>query len=179
MVKLIENTFRHVNIALVNELAMFAGDLDIDIWEALEAAATKPFGFMRFSPGPGVGGHCLPVDPSYLAWHVKRRVGTAFRFVELANDVNDHMPEYVVRRLMLGAEPSRQVASPAAGSCSSGLAYKPNTSDARESPALVVAERLLRPRRSKLRAVGSLRRPDWIDLRVLARRAHRRRGASR
>ena len=99
LVKLIENTFRHVNIALVNELAMYAGDLGLDIWAALDAAETKPFGFMRFNPGPGVGGHCLPVDPNYLAWQVKRRVGTTFRFVELANDVNDHMPGYVVRRL--------------------------------------------------------------------------------
>jgi UDP-N-acetyl-D-glucosamine dehydrogenase len=142
MVKLIENTFRHVNIALVNELAMFAGDLGIDIWEALDAAETKPFGFMRFSPGPGVGGHCLPVDPSYLAWHVKRRVGTPFRFVELANDVNDHMPEYVVRRLSLAL--NRQGKSVAGRRILVvGLAYKPNTSDARESPALVVVERLL------------------------------------
>src|SRR5205807_9481771 len=97
--KLIENTFRHVNVALVNELAMFAGDLGIDIWDALDAAATKPFGYMRFTPGPGVGGHCLPIDPSYLSWQVRRRLGHSFRFVELANDVNDHMPDYVVRRL--------------------------------------------------------------------------------
>ena len=94
---MLENTFRHVNIALVNELAMFARDLGVDIWSAIDAAATKPFGFMRFTPGPGVGGHCLPIDPSYLAWRVERRLGHRFRFVELANDVNRGMPDYVVR----------------------------------------------------------------------------------
>ena len=101
LTKLLENTFRHVNIALVNELAMFAADLDIDVWEAIDAASTKPFGYMRFTPGPGVGGHCLPIDPSYLSWKVRRSLGQPFRFVELANDVNEHMPDYVVRRLIL------------------------------------------------------------------------------
>ncbi len=99
LVKLLENTFRHVNIALVNELAMFAGDLGVDIWRAIDAASTKPFGYLRFTPGPGVGGHCLPVDPSYLSWRVRRRSGHPFRFVELANDVNEHMPDYVARRI--------------------------------------------------------------------------------
>ena len=99
LVKLLENTFRHVNIALVNELAMFAGDLGVDIWRAIDAASTKPFGYMRFTPGPGVGGHCLPVDPSYLSWRVRKRSGHPFRFVELANDVNEHMPDYVARRI--------------------------------------------------------------------------------
>lgn len=141
-VKLIENTFRHVNIALINELAMFAGDLNINIWEAIDAANTKPFGFMRFTPGPGVGGHCLPVDPSYLSWQVKRRVGETFRFVELANDVNDHMPHYVVRRLMMALN---RVERSVKGSrvMLLGLAYKPNTGDSRESPSLVVADLLL------------------------------------
>jgi nucleotide sugar dehydrogenase len=100
LTKLLENTYRHVNVALVNELAVFAADLGIDIWEVLEAAGTKPFGFQRFDPGPGVGGHCLPIDPSYLSWRVKRSTGHSFRFVELANDVNDHMPEYLVRRTL-------------------------------------------------------------------------------
>ncbi len=142
MVKLVENTFRHVNIALANELATFASDLGVDIWEALDAAATKPFGFMRFNPGPGVGGHCLPIDPSYLSWQAKRRTGSTFRFVELANDVNEHMPEYVVRRLMLGLNRCGKALN---GSrvLLLGLAYKPNTSDARESPALAIAKRLL------------------------------------
>jgi UDP-N-acetyl-D-glucosamine dehydrogenase len=142
LAKLIENTFRHVNIALMNELAMFAGDLGVDIWEAIEAAATKPFGFMRFSPGPGVGGHCLPIDPSFLSWRVKRRAGSSFRFVELANDINENMPDYVLRRLMLALNRK----SRAVRGCRVlllGLAYKPNTSDARESPSLVLADHLL------------------------------------
>jgi UDP-N-acetyl-D-glucosamine dehydrogenase len=142
MTKLLENTFRHVNIALVNELAMFASDMGIDVWEAIGAASTKPFGFMPFTPGPGVGGHCLPIDPSYLSWRVKRRLGHSFRFVELANDVNDHMPDYVVRRLTSGLNRRRQAVN---GSriFLLGMAYKRNTSDSRESPAMVVAERLM------------------------------------
>jgi UDP-N-acetyl-D-glucosamine dehydrogenase len=141
LTKLMENTFRHVNVALVNEIAMFAGDLGINVWEAIDAASTKPFGFMRFEPGPGVGGHCLPIDPSYLSWQVKRRAGMPFRFVELANDVNDHMPDYVVRRLMLAMN-SRGLALCGTRVLLLGLAYKPNSSDARESPAVAVAERL-------------------------------------
>ena len=141
LVKLLENTFRHVNIALVNELAMFADDLDVDIWRAIDAAATKPFGFMRFTPGPGVGGHCLPVDPSYLSWRVKRRSGRAFRFVELANDVNDHMPDHVAARVtaLLNRE-GRAVNGTRI--LLLGLTYKAGTSDFRESPSIVVAERL-------------------------------------
>ncbi len=137
LAKLIENTFRHVNIALVNELTIFAAELGVDVWEALDAASTKPFGFMRFNPGPGVGGHCLPIDPSYLSWHVRTSVGRSFRFVELANDVNDHMPEYVVRRLSLALN-RRQLAVNGSRILLLGLAYKPNTSDLRESPALSV-----------------------------------------
>jgi UDP-N-acetyl-D-glucosamine dehydrogenase len=142
LTKLLENTFRHVNVALVNELAMFAADLCIDVWESIDAASTKPFGYMRFTPGPGVGGHCLPIDPSYLSWRVRRSLGQSFRFVELANDINDHMPDYVVRRLGAALNRQRQAVN---GSriLLLGLAYKRNTSDARESPALVVAERLL------------------------------------
>jgi nucleotide sugar dehydrogenase len=142
LAKLLENTFRHVNIALVNELAVFAHQLGIDIWEAIDAAATKPFGFMRFTPGPGVGGHCLPIDPSYLSWQVKRALGHSFRFVELANDVNDHMPDYVVQRLMLSLnEQGKSVKG--ARLLLLGLAYKKNTGDARESPAVRVAELLV------------------------------------
>jgi len=142
LTKLLENTFRHVNIALVNELAMFAGDLGIDVWESIDAAATKPFGYLRFNPGPGVGGHCLPIDPSYLSWRVRRALGQPFRFVELANDINDHMPDYVVRRLVVALNRKRQAVN---GSriLLLGLAYKANTGDDRESPAVVVAERLL------------------------------------
>ncbi len=141
LVKLLENTFRHVNIALVNELAMFAGDLNVDIWRAIDAASTKPFGYMRFTPGPGVGGHCLPVDPSYLSWRVRRQSGQSFRFVELANDVNEHMPDYVVRRITaLLNEHSRPVRGTKI--LLLGIAYKAATSDWRESPSIAVAERL-------------------------------------
>jgi UDP-N-acetyl-D-glucosamine dehydrogenase len=142
LTKLLENTFRHVNIALVNELAMFAADLGIDVWEAIDAASTKPFGFMPFRPGPGVGGHCLPIDPSYLSWRVRRTLGHSFRFVELANDVNEHMPDYVVRRVT-NALNERQRSVNGSRILLLGLAYKKNTGDARESPARVVAERLL------------------------------------
>ena len=142
LVKLLENTFRHVNIALVNELAMFARDLDVDIWSAIDAAATKPFGFMRFTPGPGVGGHCLPIDPSYLAWRVERRLGQSFRFVELANDVNSHMPDYVASRV---ASMLNQQERAVKGSrvLLLGLAYKRSTSDWRTSPSMEIAERLV------------------------------------
>ncbi len=142
LTKLLENTFRHINIALVNELAMFAADLGIDVWEAIDAASTKPFGFMRFTPGPGAGGHCLPIDPSFLSWRVKRTLGQQFRFVELANDVNDHMPDYVVRRIVAGLNTRRK---PVYGSriLLLGLSYKRNTRDARESPSLRVADLLL------------------------------------
>jgi UDP-N-acetyl-D-glucosamine dehydrogenase len=164
LVKLIENTYRHVNVALINELAMFASDLGIDIWESLDAAGTKPFGFTRFNPGPGVGGHCLPVDPSYLSWQVKRRVGQAFRFVELANDVNDHMPDYVVRRIMMALNRRKLVVN---GSrvLLLGLAYKPNTGDARESPALTVADRLI-GLGAEVRAVDPHIEPKRVDARI-------------
>jgi UDP-N-acetyl-D-glucosamine dehydrogenase len=142
LTKLLENTFRHVNIALVNELAMFAGDLGIDVWESIDAASTKPFGYLRFTPGPGVGGHCLPIDPSYLSWRVRRALGQPFRFVELANDVNDHMPDYVVQRITEALN-RRRLAVNGSRILLLGLAYKANTGDDRESPAVVVAERLL------------------------------------
>ena len=146
LTKLLENTFRHVNIALVNELAMFARDLGIDVWDAIDAASTKPFGYMRFTPGPGVGGHCLPIDPSYLSWQVERSLGQTFRFVELANDVNEHMPDYVVRRTQALLNDQRKAVN---GSTVLvyGLAYKANTSDARETPS--------RPLITKLQALGA------------------------
>ncbi|MDR6321795.1 nucleotide sugar dehydrogenase [Actinoplanes couchii] len=142
LAKLLENTFRHVNIALVNELAVYAHDLGIDVWEAIDAASSKPFGYMRFVPGPGVGGHCLPIDPSYLSWRVQRTLGQSFRFVELANDINNHMPDYVVRRLVTALNKRRKAVN---GSTILllGLAYKKNTGDARESPARRVASLLL------------------------------------
>ncbi|WP_255436621.1 nucleotide sugar dehydrogenase [Actinoplanes solisilvae] len=142
LAKLLENTFRHVNIALVNEIAMFAHELGIDIWNVIDAASTKPFGYMRFTPGPGVGGHCLPIDPSYLSWRVKRSLGRSFRFVELANDVNEHMPDHVVSRLMVALNRSQRAVN-GARILLLGLSYKPNTGDARESPAVTVAQQLL------------------------------------
>lgn len=166
LTKLLENTFRHVNIALVNELAVFSHALGIDLWEAIEAADTKPFGFMKFTPGPGVGGHCLPVDPSYLSWQVKRSLGQNFRFVELANDVNDHMPNYVVQRVMGGLNKERKALN---GSriLLVGLAYKKNTGDSRQSPAMRVAE-LLFGQGAQLQAVDPHVEPhllpDYISL---------------
>ena len=142
LTKLLENTFRHVNIALVNELAMYAHDLGIDVWEAIDAASTKPFGYLRFTPGPGVGGHCLPVDPSYLSWRVRQSLGVPFRFVELANDVNAHMPDYVVRRLTLALN-QRHLSVNGQRILLLGLAYKRNTSDARETPSRPIAEQLV------------------------------------
>ncbi|NEN05455.1 nucleotide sugar dehydrogenase [Diaminobutyricibacter tongyongensis] len=141
LTKLLENTFRHVNIALVNELAIFANQLGVNVWESIEAASTKPFGFMKFTPGPGVGGHCLPVDPSYLSWQVRRKLGQNFRFVELANDVNDHMPDYVVQRLMAMLNGEKRALN---GSRIAliGLSYKRNSGDIRESPALRLIELL-------------------------------------
>jgi UDP-N-acetyl-D-glucosamine dehydrogenase len=142
LAKLIENTFRHVNIALVNEVAMFAHELGLNVWEAINAAATKPFGFMPFTPGPGVGGHCLPIDPSYLSWRVERALDRSFRFVELANDINKRMPDHVVHRLMVALNYRGQ---PVRGArvLLLGLAYKRNSGDARESPALRVAQLLV------------------------------------
>ncbi len=141
LTKLLENTFRHVNVALVNELAMFAHDLGIDVWEAIDAATTKPFGYMRFTPGPGVGGHCLPVDPSYLSWQVKRRLGQSFRFVELANDVNEHMPDYVVRRIF-NALNEQGKAIKGSRILLLGVSFKANVGDWRESPSHRVAHLL-------------------------------------
>lgn len=138
LTKLLENTFRHVNIALVNELAMFSRQLGVNVWEAIDAASTKPFGFMKFTPGPGVGGHCLPIDPSYLSWAIQEKAGENFKFVELANTVNSFMPQFVVNQVQRLLE---EEGIPPAESrillC--GLAYKPKTSDIRESPALVIA----------------------------------------
>ena len=141
LAKLIENTFRHVNIALVNELAMYAHELGIDVWEAIDAAATKPFGFMKFTPGPGVGGHCLPIDPSYLSWRVRRTLGHTFRFVELANDINDHMPDYVATRVT-DALNRRRLSVNGRRLLILGLSYKKNTSDPREAPSRPIIKRL-------------------------------------
>ncbi len=141
LTKILENTFRHVNIALVNELAMCAADLGVDVWEAIGAASTKPFGFMPFTPGPGVGGHCLPVDPSYLSWRVEQRLGFPFRFIDLANNVNDHMPDYVARRVSVILN-RRRLAFNGSRVLILGLAYKRNSGDCREAPGPVVCDRL-------------------------------------
>ncbi|MET7794768.1 nucleotide sugar dehydrogenase, partial [Micrococcus luteus] len=142
LTKLLENTYRHVNIALVNLMAMVSRQLGADIWEAVEAASTKPFGFMPFRPGPGVGGHCLPVDPSYLSWQVKRLLKQDLRFIALANEINDHMPSHVVRRITRGLN-ERGKSVKGSRVLQLGLAYKKNTGDIRESPALALARSLL------------------------------------
>ena len=151
LAKLLENTFRHVNIALVNELAVYAAGLGIDIWEVIDAAATKPFGFMPFRPGPGVGGHCLPIDPSYLSWQVRRQLGMSFRFVELANDINEHMPDYIVRRI---------------------------TAALNEQQRSVKGSRLLLARRRLQEELGRRPRITSATHRRAARRARRRRAES-
>lgn len=136
MVKLLENTFRAVNIGLVNEVALMCDRLGLDVWEIVDAAATKPYGFMPFYPGPGLGGHCIPVDPHYLSWKLRTLNYTA-RFIELADDVNRHMPDYVVARV---GEALNGVRKALNGSrvLVLGVAYKPNVSDVRESPAIDV-----------------------------------------
>ena len=138
--KLLENTFRSVNIALVNELKMVYGAMGIDIWEVIKAARTKPFGFMPFYPGPGLGGHCIAIDPFYLAWKA-REYGQRTRFIELAGEVNLAMPEYVVNRVA-DALNERQKAIKGSSVLVLGLAYKPNVDDERESPSYVLMEML-------------------------------------
>jgi UDP-N-acetyl-D-glucosamine dehydrogenase len=137
LAKLLENTFRHVNIALVNEMAMICHEMGIDVWEVIEAAASKPFGFMTFTPGPGVGGHCIPLDPAYLAWQVRRDVGQQFRILEQAQDINAQMPGWVAARI---GEALNEQAKPLKGArvLVLGVAYKPDVGDVRESPALRV-----------------------------------------
>jgi UDP-N-acetyl-D-glucosamine dehydrogenase len=141
MAKLVENTFRQVNIALVNELAILARELGVDIWEALEAASTKPFGYMPFWPGPGVGGHCISIDPSYLSWRAGQQLGYRIGFIEHANEVNNRMPDYVVARV---GEALNDAGKPIRGAriLAVGVAYKPGVDDRRQSPALAVMERL-------------------------------------
>ena len=141
MAKLLENTFRMVNIALVNELAALCAEQGIDTWEVIDAAATKPFGFMAFQPGPGVGGHCIPLDPTYLAWQSRRDTGRPFRLVELAQDINAEMPSYVARRIS-DALGERGVALPRAEIMALGVTYKPDVGDLRESAAVKTLEML-------------------------------------
>jgi UDP-N-acetyl-D-glucosamine dehydrogenase len=139
--KLLENTYRHVNIALVNEMARFCHELDIDLWDVIRAAATKPFGFQAFYPGPGVGGHCIPIDPNYLSHNVRSKLGYPFRFVELAQEINATMPAYVARRAqnLLNADGQ---AVHGATILLLGVTYKANVADQRESPATPLARHL-------------------------------------
>ena len=140
--KLLENTYRHINIALVNEMARFCHDLDIDLWDVINAASTKPFGFHAFRPGPGVGGHCIPIDPNYLSHRVRARLGYPFRFVELAQEINAAMPNYVARRIQDQLNLDRK---PLRGSVVLllGVTYKPDIADTRESPAIPLAKTLI------------------------------------
>ena len=140
MVKLLENTYRHVNIALINELAILCNMLEIDIWEVVNAAKTKPFGFESFRPGPGVGGHCIPVDPNYLSFKT-RQIGKPVRFVELAQEINNSMSSYVVSRLL---EKMNLLEKPFKNSniLILGVAYKKDIGDVRESPAIGIIENL-------------------------------------
>ncbi|QDU40082.1 UDP-N-acetyl-D-glucosamine 6-dehydrogenase [Maioricimonas rarisocia] len=139
--KILENTYRAVNIALVNELKVLLDRMDIDVWEVINAAKTKPFGFQAFYPGPGLGGHCIPIDPFYLTW-LARTQGLTTRFIELAGEVNSRMPEYVISRL---SEFLNEAGKPIRGSriCLLGMAYKKDVDDPRESPSFVLMEMLL------------------------------------
>jgi nucleotide sugar dehydrogenase len=140
MAKLLENTYRHVNIALVNEMAIFCRELGVDLWDAIRCAATKPFGYQPFYPGPGVGGHCIPIDPNYLSYKV-RTLGYPFRFVELAQEINGRMPGYVTER---AAELLNRNAQPVNGAriLLLGVTYKRDIADERESPARPIARKL-------------------------------------
>jgi UDP-N-acetyl-D-glucosamine dehydrogenase len=142
MVKLLENTFRMINIGLANELALMCDRMNIDVWEIIDAAATKPFGFMPFYPGPGLGGHCIPIDPFYLSWKSKQ-AGIEARFIELAGYINGRMPEFVIEKIQ-GA--LNDVSKPLRGSRIHilGVAYKQDIEDVRESPALDIIQLLQR-----------------------------------
>ncbi len=141
MAKLLENTYRHINIALVNEVARFSHELGIDLWNVIECASSKPFGFQPFYPGPGVGGHCIPIDPNYLSHSVRAKLGYPFRFVELAEEINATMPAYVTRRIQ---DNLNTRGKPLQGSTVLllGVTYKPDIADERESPAQPLARHL-------------------------------------
>ena len=141
MAKLLENTYRHINIALVNEMARFCHELDIDLWDVITAAKSKPFGFQAFYPGPGVGGHCIPIDPNYLSYQVQAKLGYPFRFVELAQEINAGMPSYVVRRIQ-DALNDEGKALRGSRILLLGVTYKPDIADQRESPAKPIAVEL-------------------------------------
>jgi nucleotide sugar dehydrogenase len=139
--KLLENTYRHVNIALVNEMVRFCHELDIDLWDVIRAASSKPFGFQAFYPGPGVGGHCIPIDPNYLSHRVRAKLGYPFRFVELAQEINATMPAYVAHRAQNLLNEAGQPAN-GANLLLLGVTYKPNIADERTSPAIPLARQL-------------------------------------
>ena len=140
MTKILENTFRAVNIGLVNEIALIADRLGVDVWEIIEAAATKPFGFMKFTPGPGLGGHCIPVDPHYLSWKM-RSLNYKTRFIDLASEVNSEMPMFVVDKVRKVLNLNR-ISLNGSGILLLGVAYKSDIDDIRESPALDVMQLL-------------------------------------
>jgi UDP-N-acetyl-D-glucosamine dehydrogenase len=141
MVKILENTFRAVNIAMVNEVALIADRLKVDVWEVIDAAATKPFGFMKFTPGPGLGGHCIPVDPHYLAWKM-RTLNYRTRFIELASEINAEMPRFVVDKVRSALNAGKKSVN-GAGILVLGMAYKKDVNDVRESPALDIVRILV------------------------------------
>jgi UDP-N-acetyl-D-glucosamine dehydrogenase len=163
MAKLLENTFRMVNIGLVNEMAVMCERLSIDVWEVIDAAATKPFGFMKFTPGPGLGGHCIPIDPLYLSWKLKSLNYNA-RFIELASEINTNMPRYVVERAQ---EALNDIGKALNGSklLVLGAAYKPDIDDMRESPALDVIG-LLREKKAEVSYhdpfIPRVEHDDWV-----------------
>lgn len=142
MSKLLENTFRSINIAFINEMSLLCEKLDIDVWETIEASSTKPFGFMRFNPGPGIGGHCIPLDPIYLSWKAKE-VNFFSRFIELAQETNHQMPEHVVHKAMKTLN-SKQKALSGSRVLLLGMAYNENIDDLRESPSISVYENLVK-----------------------------------
>jgi UDP-N-acetyl-D-glucosamine dehydrogenase len=162
MAKLLENTFRMINIGLVNELAIMCDRLGVDVWEVIDAAATKPFGFMKFTPGPGLGGHCIPIDPLYLSWKLKSLHYTA-RFIELASEINTGMPRFAVSKIQ-DALNERGKAVKGSQILVLGAAYKPDIDDVRESPALDVIA-LLRKKGAKVRFhdpyIPVLDHEDW------------------
>jgi UDP-N-acetyl-D-glucosamine dehydrogenase len=175
LAKLLENTFRHVNIALVNEMAMLCNEMNIDVWEVVEAAATKPFGFMPFYPGPGVGGHCIPLDPTYLAWQVRRDSGHQFRILEQAQDINAQMPAYVASRI---GDALNEIGKAVKGAhiLVLGVTYKPDVGDIRESPALQLMAALNRrgarlsfhdPFVEEISLNGSIIRRTQLNLRAI------------
>lgn len=141
MAKLLENTYRHINIAMVNEMAQFCHELDIDLWDVIELAKSKPFGFQAFYPGPGVGGHCIPIDPNYLSHRVEQQLGHPFKFVELAQEVNASMPNYVAQRAQ-NLLNDAGMAVKGSSILLLGVTYKANIADERESPARPLAKRL-------------------------------------